>query len=174
MPVKAASRKAAPRKAAKKSSAKKLPPPQKLSAPKRTVAIEGVGPAKAKRIAASEPVSPKTKPGKTKNPLAPERIAAILDALRKTYPNVVTALDHRNAFELTIATILSAQTTDVGVNKATPELFRLFPTPEALAKANPTAVEQLIKTTGFYRSKAKNIIGAARVLVDKFHGKAPE
>jgi endonuclease-3 len=75
---------------------------------------------------------------------------------------------------LTIATILSAQTTDVGVNKVTPELFRLFPTPEALAKANPTAVEQIIKTTGFYRSKAKNIIGAARVLVDKFHGKVPE
>ncbi len=114
------------------------------------------------------------KPGKTKNPLAPERIAAILDTLRKTYPNVVTALDHRNAFELTIATILSAQTTDVGVNKATPELFRLFPTPEALAKANPTAVEQLIKTTGFYRSKAKNIIGAARVLVEKFHGQVPK
>ena len=174
MPIKAASRKATPRKAAKKSTAKKLAPPQKLSATQRKAAIEGIDPAKAKKIAASEPVAPKVRPGKTKNPLAPERIAAILDALRKTYPNVVTALDHRNAFELTIATILSAQTTDVGVNKATPELFRLYPTPEALAKANPTAVEQLIKTTGFYRSKAKNIIGAARVLVDKFHGKVPE
>ena len=174
MPIKAASRKATSRKAAKKKSAKKLPPPQKLSATQRKAAIEGIDPAKAKKIAASEPVAPKVRPGKTKNPLAPERIAAILDALRETYPNVVTALDHRNAFELTIATILSAQTTDVGVNKATPELFRLYPTPEALAKANPTAVEQLIKTTGFYRSKAKNIIGAARVLVDKFHGKVPE
>ena len=169
MPVKAASRKAA-----KKSTAKKLPLPQKLSAAKRKAAIKGVDPAKAKKIAAREPVAPKVRPGKTKNPLAPGRIAAILDALRKTYPNVVCALNHRNAFELTIATILSAQTTDVGVNKATPELFRLFPTPEALANANPTAVEQLIKTTGFYRSKAKNIIGAARVLVDKFHGKVPE
>lgn len=174
MPVKAASRKATPRKAAKKSSAKILPPPQVLSVATRKAAIEGVDPAKAKKIAASEPVSPKAKPGKTKNPLAPERIAAILDALRKTYPNVVCALNHRNAFELTIATILSAQTTDVGVNKVTPELFRLFPTPEALAKANPAAVEQIIKTTGFYRSKAKNIIGAARVLVEKFHGRVPE
>jgi endonuclease-3 len=174
MPVKAASRKATPRKAAKKSTAKKLAPPQKLSATQRKAAIGGVDPAKAKKIAASEPVAPKVRPGKTKIPLAPERIAAILDALRKTYPNVVTALDHRNAFELTIATILSAQTTDVGVNKATPELFRLYPTPEALAKANPTAVEQLIKTTGFYRSKAKNIIGAARVLVEKFHGQVPK
>ena len=159
---------------ASRKTTKRLPPPQKLSSPVRKAAVEGVTPAKAKKIAASEPVSPKTKPGKTKKPLAPERIAAILDALRKTYPNVVTALDHRNAFELTIATILSAQTTDVGVNKATPELFRHFPTPEALAKANPTAVEQLIKTTGFYRTKAKNIIGAARVLVEKFQGKVPE
>jgi endonuclease-3 len=174
MPVKAVARKATPRKASKKSTAKKLPPPQKLSTAKRKIAIEGIDPAKAKKIAASEPISPKAKPGKTRNPLAPERVAAILDALRKTYPNVVCALNHRNAFELTIATILSAQTTDVGVNKVTPELFRLFPTPEALAKANPTAVEQIIKTTGFYRSKAKNIIGAARVLVDKFHGKVPE
>jgi endonuclease-3 len=174
MPVKAVARKATPRKASKKSTAKKLPPPQKLSTAKRKIAIEGIDPAKAKKIAASEPISPKAKPGKTRNPLAPERVAAILDALRKTYPNVVCALNHRNAFELTVATILSAQTTDVGVNKVTPELFRLFPTPEALAKANPTAVEQIIKTTGFYRSKAKNIIGAARVLVDKFHGKVPE
>lgn len=166
--------KSAPSPAAKKSTVKALPPPQALSPTQRAVAIKGVPPAKAKKIAAREPISPKLKPGKTKNPLAPERVAAILDALRKTYPNVVCALNHRNAFELTIATILSAQTTDVGVNKATPELFRQFPTPEALAKANPTAVEQLIKTTGFYRNKAKNIIGAARVLVEKFHGKVPE
>jgi endonuclease-3 len=166
--------KATKKSAAKTSKTKKLPPPQKLSPAKRAAAIQGVSPARAKKIAAKEPISPKVKPGKTKNPLAPERVAAILDALKKTYPNVVCALNHHNAFELTIATILSAQTTDVGVNKATPELFRLFPTPEALAKANPTAVEQLIKSTGFYRSKAKNIIGAARVLVDKFHGKVPE
>jgi endonuclease-3 len=174
MSAKVASRKAPPQKATKKTAAKTLPAPQKLSAAKRKAAIEGVDPAKAKKIAASEPVAPTVKPGKTKNPLAPERIAAILDALRKTYPNVVTALDHRNAFELTIATILSAQTTDVGVNKVTPELFRLYPIPEALAKANPTAVEHIIKTTGFYRSKTKSIIGAARVLVEKFHGKVPE
>jgi endonuclease-3 len=159
---------------AKKSTAKKLPPPQKLSPAQREAAVKGVDPAKARKIAVSEPIAAKLKLGKTKKPLAPERIAAILNALRKTYPNVVCALNHRNAFELTIATILSAQTTDVGVNKATPELFRLFPTPEALAKANPTAVEQLIKSTGFFRSKTKSILGAARVLVEKFHGKVPE
>ncbi len=165
------------KKAAKKSAAKKhspLTPPQKLSPAKLKLAIEGVPPARAKSIAVSEPTSPKSKPGKTKKPLAPDRIAAILDALARTYPGVVCALTHRNAFELTIATILSAQTTDVGVNKATPELFRLFPTPKALAAAPTDQVEQLIKTTGFFRSKAKNIQGAARTLVDRFHGQVPQ
>jgi len=157
-----------------RKTAKKLTPPQNLSPSKRAAAIEGVPPARAKKIAAREPISPKLKPGKTKNPLAPERIRAILDALRATYPNVVCALNHRNAFELTIATILSAQTTDVRVNMVTPELFAQFPTPNALAVANPTAVEQLIKSTGFFRNKAKSIIGASRVLIEKFHGKVPE
>ncbi|MEO6922648.1 MAG: endonuclease III [Bryocella sp.] len=157
----------------KRKPAKALPP-QKLSATIRTTAIEGVPASKAKKIAAKEPISSKKKSGKTAKPLAPERIAAILDALRKTYPNVVCALYHHNAFELTIATILSAQTTDVGVNKATPELFRMFPTPKALAAAPTAVVEQLIKTTGFYRAKAKNIQGAARVLIEKFHGEVPK
>lgn len=129
--------------------------------------------AAARAIAATEPVAPKKKPGKTKRPLAPERIEAILDVLQKTYPTAVCALTHRNAFELTIATILSAQTTDVGVNKATPELFRLYPTPKRLAEAPTAEVEQLIKTTGFFRSKAKNIQGAARVLVERFGGEVP-
>jgi endonuclease-3 len=156
----------------KKSKA--LSPPQKLSAARRKAAVEGVSQDKARKIAASEPVAKKVKPGKTKNPLAPDRIAAILDALRKTYPNVVCALIHHNAFELTIATILSAQTTDVGVNKATPELFRMYPTPKALAEAPTAQVEILIKSTGFYRAKARNIQGAARVLVEKFNSKVPE
>jgi len=116
----------------------------------------------------------KPKHKKTPKPLAPERVAAILAALRKAYPNVVCALTHRNAFELTIATILSAQTTDVGVNKATPALFKAFPTPKALASASLAEIEPLIRTTGFYRAKAKNIQGAARVLAEKFHGKVPQ
>ncbi|HEY5331500.1 MAG TPA: endonuclease III [Acidobacteriaceae bacterium] len=151
-----------------------LKPPQRLPAAKRGLAVKGVSPARAQAIAAKEPVAPKVKRGKTAKPLAPARIAAILDALRKTYPNVVCALVHHNAFELTIATILSAQTTDVGVNKATPELFRMYPTPKALASASLTEIEPLIKTTGFYRAKAKNIQGAARVLVEKFGGKVPQ
>ena len=157
-----------------KPTGKALTPPQKLAPKARDAALKGVSATKARTIAAKEPVAPKAKKGKTAKPLAPERVAAILDALRKTYPNVVCALTHRNAFELTIATILSAQTTDVGVNKATPELFRLFPTPKALAAAPVDDVERLIKTTGFYRSKAKNIQGAARVLVEKFGGEVPQ
>jgi endonuclease-3 len=118
--------------------------------------------------------APAPKRKKTVKPLAPERVTAILDALRKAYPNVVCALTHRNAFELTIATILSAQTTDVGVNKATPELFKMYPTPQKLAEAPLPELERIIHTTGFYRAKAKNIKGAAQVLVDKFGGKVPE
>ena len=153
---------------------KALIPPQKLKSVARKAAVEGVAAKKARAIAAKEPVAAKVKRGKTAKPLAPERVKAILDALRKTYPNVVCALTHKNAFELTIATILSAQTTDVGVNKATPELFRMYPTPQKLADAPILEIERLIKTTGFYRAKAKNIQGAARVLVERFGGKVPE
>lgn len=160
--------------ATKKAKTKALPSAQRLKPAARKVAIEGVTPAKARKIAAEEPVAPKAKRGKTAKPLAPERVAAILDALRKTYPNVVCALTHRNAFELTIATALSAQTTDVTVNKVTPELFQMFPTPKALAGAPLLEIERIIHTTGFYRAKAKNIKGAAQVLVEKFNSKVPK
>jgi endonuclease III len=130
--------------------------------------------AKARTIAASEPVAAKKKAGKTRNPLAPERIAAILDALRKTYPGVVCALHHRSAWELTVATILSAQCTDVRVNLVTPALFKAFPTPKAMAAASLPELEELIRTTGFFRNKAKSIQGAARIVVDEFGGKVPQ
>jgi endonuclease III len=159
---------------AKTKTAKKLTPPQKLKPAARKAAIEGVPAAKVRSIASKEPIARKAKGGKTANPMAPERVKAILDALRKTYPNVVCALTHHNAFELTIATILSAQTTDVGVNKVTPELFRMYPTPKKLAEASLAEIERIIRTTGFYRAKAKNIQGAARVLVGRFGGKVPE
>lgn len=140
-------------------------------------------PAKARAIAASEPVAPKAaggtasrrgKRGGTAKPLAPERIGAILDALRKAYPDAVCALNHRNAWELTVATILSAQSTDAGVNLATPELFRQYPTPQALAQANPAVIEELIRRTGFFRNKTKSIIGAARVVTERFGGEVPQ
>jgi len=110
----------------------------------------------------------------TKSPLDPARIAAILDALRKTYPGVVCALHHRSAWELAVATILSAQCTDVRVNLVTPALFKAFPTPKAMAAASLPELEELIRTTGFFRNKAKSIQGAARVVVEKFGGKVPQ
>ena len=139
-------------------------------------------PTKARAIAAAEPAAAKSaaqsgrgqRRAGTKKPLAPERLAAILDALRKAYPDAVCALLHRTAWELTVATILSAQSTDAGVNLATPELFRLYPTPKALAEANPAAVEELIHRTGFYRAKTRSIMGAARVVTERFSGEIPQ
>ena len=130
------------------------------------------GPA-ARAIAASEPVFPRTRDGRTRKPLEPTRVAAILDGLHKAYPKAVCALNHRNAWELMVATILSAQCTDARVNLTTPELFRQFPTPQTMAAASPAVVEELIKPTGFFRNKTKSIIGAGRVVTEEFHGEVP-
>ena len=106
--------------------------------------------------------------------LAPDRIAAILKALDEAYPNVECALTHRSPWELLVATILSAQCTDVRVNMVTPELFRRFPTPQAMAKATLPELEELIRTTGFFRNKAKSIQGAARKIIGDFKGNVPQ
>jgi len=129
---------------------------------------------KAREIAASEPVFHRLKDGRTKKPRQPERIAAILDALAKTYPGVVCALNHASAWELTVATILSAQCTDVRVNMVTPALFKAYPTPKAMAAASLPELEELIRTTGFFRNKAKSIKGAAATVVSEFGGKVPQ
>lgn len=105
--------------------------------------------------------------------LAPERVAAILRALDEAYPNAVCALNHKTPWELLVATILSAQCTDVRVNMVTPELFRRFPTPEAMVKAPIPELEDLIRTTGFFRNKAKSIKGAAQAIVDRFGSEVP-
>ncbi len=115
--------------------------------------------------------------GKTqsaRNALAPERIAAILKALDEAYPDAVCALHHRSPWELLVATILSAQCTDVRVNMVTPELFKRFPTPAAMAKAPLPELEDLIRTTGFFHNKAKSIQGAAKTITGQFGGKVPE
>jgi endonuclease-3 len=108
------------------------------------------------------------------DPVAPERVAAILAALRKQYPDVRCALHHQNAWQLLVATILSAQCTDVRVNMVTPELFRQYPTPAALAKVEPEAIEPLIMSTGFFHNKAKSIVGAARKVSEEFKGEVPQ
>jgi endonuclease-3 len=118
------------------------------------------------------------KPAAKKQPqrgdLAPDRVTAILKALDEAYPDAVCALTHRTPWELLVATILSAQCTDVRVNLVTPELFRRFPTPQKMAKASLPELEELIRTTGFYRNKAKSIQGAARKIVADFAGQVPQ
>jgi endonuclease-3 len=106
--------------------------------------------------------------------LAPERIAELLRRLRAAYPNAECALLHTNAWELLVATILSAQCTDARVNMVTPSLFRKFPSPAAFAQASLPAIEEEIRSTGFYHNKAKSISGAARRLVSEFGGKVPQ
>jgi endonuclease-3 len=106
--------------------------------------------------------------------LAPERIAAILNGLDEAYPEVECALKHSTPWELLVATILSAQCTDVRVNMVTPELFLRFPTPKALAAAPLDRIEEIIRTTGFFRNKAKSIRGAARKVVAEFGGQVPQ
>ena len=103
-----------------------------------------------------------------------ERLAPIYaERLEKAYGDPHAALHFRNAYQLLIAVILSAQTTDVGVNKATPALFERFPTPSDLAEADQLEVEEYVRTLGFYHQKSKNIIATARCLVAEFGGEVP-
>jgi endonuclease III len=104
----------------------------------------------------------------------PARVRAILKGLDQAYPQASCELKHENPFQLLISTILSAQCTDAVVNQVTKTLFKKYPTPEALAYANPTEVEQDIRPTGFFRNKTKSIMGASKKIVEDFHGKVPQ
>ena len=126
----------------------------------------------AKKLAAKKPAAKKPA-AKKKGAAELARITQVLDLLDQLYPDSHCELDFHNPFELMVAVILSAQCTDDRVNLITPELFRRYPTPQALAKSDQTEVEQLIYSTGFYRNKAKNIRAAAQKLVDKFAGHVP-
>ncbi len=103
-----------------------------------------------------------------------DRAHAIMDGLAELYPEVGTHLAFSNPFNLLIAVILSAQTTDAGVNKVTPVLFEAYPTPEALASADASDVERIIHPTGFFRHKTMLIMGAARMLVAEYGGQVPD
>lgn len=105
---------------------------------------------------------------------ATERLMPLIQRLQEAYPDAECALHHRNAFELLVATILSAQCTDERVNKVTPALFARFPTPEAMAGADREELETLIRSTGFYHNKAKNIQGAAQRIVSAYGGVVPQ
>ncbi len=116
----------------------------------------------------------RTRSTKGYNPLAPERVSEILKRLDHTYPDVTCALTHSSAWELLVATILSAQSTDVNVNRVTPELFRKYPTVVAFAALTPEQLEPDVRSTGFFRNKSKSVVGAAKKIVADFSGKVPD
>ena len=122
----------------------------------------------AAKKAAKKVVPPRPAPKRTAPPVE------TLDRLHAIHPDAHCELDHANAFQLLCATVLSAQTTDVNVNKATPKLFARYPDAKALAKAEPLDVEPLVATLGFFRQKAKSLVGLARALVEKHGGNVPQ
>jgi endonuclease-3 len=107
-------------------------------------------------------------------PPDPARVRSLLDGLEELYPDVDCELDRENPFQLLCATILSAQCTDERVNQVTPELFRRYPTPEIMAKAPLPKLETIIRSTGFFRQKAKSLKGSAAALVAQHGGTIPK
>lgn len=104
----------------------------------------------------------------------PERAREIYDRLVEHYPDAHCALDFKTPYQLLVATILSAQCTDKRVNMVTPSLFKRYRTPAAMADADPAELEEMIKSTGFYRNKSKSLLGMSRALVERHHGKVPQ
>src|SRR5579871_6516668 len=137
------------------------------SAPKREAKGAALpGSAKPKKLMAGG--------AKGYNPTAPERVTEILKRLNDLYPDVTCALTHASAWELLVATILSAQSTDVNVNRVTPELFKKYPTVAAFAALTPEQLEPDVRSTGFFRNKSKSVVGAAKKLVAEFGGEVPD
>ncbi|MFJ8194627.1 endonuclease III [Streptomyces sp. NPDC096094] len=172
----ASARKAAPAKTApgkKAASGGKSAAPVKKQAPakkpavapkKATAAVKGVAPAKT--------VAPTTPRGESRTALV-RRARRIDRELAEVYPYAHPELDFENPFQLVVATVLSAQTTDLRVNQTTPALFAKYPTPEDLAAADPEEVEEILRPTGFFRAKTKSVIGLSKVLAEDFGGEVP-
>ena len=143
--------------------------------PPRTKSAKGNARPKSKiqnpKSARSAP--PKSRSQNRKSYTSPERLQKIFAALDTLFPQAECALRHENAFQLLVATILSAQCTDERVNKVTPELFRKFPAPRDFVALPQEELEREIHSTGFFRNKAKSIIGAATRIVQDFHGEVP-
>jgi len=127
----------------------------------------------ARKTAPPKPRSEKSHAAKSYDPTSPARITEILKRLDDRYPNVKCALHHNSAWELLVATILSAQCTDVRVNMVTPILFKKYPTPAHFANLQPEELEPDIRSTGFFRNKSKSVVGAARKIISDFGGEVP-
>ncbi|MFE2702318.1 endonuclease III [Streptomyces mirabilis] len=160
---------------AKKATAtiKKAAAASKKAAPAKTAASKKAAPAKT--------VAKKAAPAKTvaKKAIVESHAALVRRARRinrelaEVYPYAHPELDFENPFQLVIATVLSAQTTDLRVNQTTPGLFAKYPTPEDLAAANPEEVEEILRPTGFFRAKTKSVIGLSKALAEDFGGEVP-
>ncbi|MFE0314697.1 endonuclease III [Streptomyces albogriseolus] len=157
-------KKAAPAKKASSAPLRKAPAPRKqVVAPKKATASVPAAPAKT---VAAHPQ------GESRTALV-RRARRINRELAEVYPYAHPELDFENPFQLVVATVLSAQTTDLRVNQTTPALFAKYPTPEDLAAANPEEVEEILRPTGFFRAKTKSVIGLSKALVEQFGGEVP-
>ncbi len=149
-------------------------PATKAGKATRAPAVGKPGITKAPKASTSQAQSRATsRAGKKSAATDPASVRKLLSRLTKAYPDAKCALLHSNAFQLLVATILSAQCTDERVNKVTPPLFRNHPTPKDFAALRPEVLEAEIHSTGFFRNKAKSILGAAQKIVNEFGGKVP-
>ncbi|WP_369260934.1 endonuclease III [Streptomyces sp. R35] len=196
-PVSAAAKNAAKKPAKKAKATAKKAAPAKVTTKKATpkvakAAVKTAAPAKAAKSAAPAKTAktaktakqakatkatktvPAAKPPRTESPTALVRRARRINReLAEVYPYAHPELDFENPFQLIVATVLSAQTTDLRVNQTTPALFAKYPTPEDLAEANPEEVEEILRPTGFFRAKTRSVIGLSKALRDDFGGEVP-
>jgi endonuclease III len=154
-----------------KGAPSKIVPASKRAPAKNVAARTNV---KIKVKKGSKAGAPKKKSASGYDPLAPERVHQIIAGLDRMYPNVTSALTYRSAWELLVATILSAQSTDARVNMVTPELFKKYPTVQDFAALEPEQLQPDIYSTGFFRNKSKSVVGAARKVVADFGGNVPQ
>jgi len=142
----------------------------------RTAAAKKAAPPARKPSAAAKKAAPSTQkpPAGKARKVSPDEARAVFATLRKHHADAHCELTHGSPFELIVATVLSAQSTDVMVNQVTPELFRRWPTPEKLAAANPADVEKAIGRLGFFRQKTKSIVGLSKRLVEEHGGQVPK
>jgi endonuclease-3 len=156
----------------KRASAKKAAPVRKSAAVKKATVVPKKAAAPVKKASAAKTVAAKSPRNESRTALV-RRARRINRELAEVFPYAHPELDFENPFQLIVATVLSAQTTDLRVNQTTPALFAKYPTPEDLAAANPEEVEEILRPTGFFRAKTKSVIGLSKALVENFGGEVP-
>ncbi|MFJ2736201.1 MULTISPECIES: endonuclease III [unclassified Streptomyces] len=156
----------------KAPSARSAAPVGKAVAPKKVTVAPKKATAAVKKAAPAKTLAPKPPKNESRTALV-RRARRINRELAEVYPYAHPELDFENPFQLLVATVLSAQTTDLRVNQTTPGLFARYPTPEDLAAANPEEVEEILRPTGFFRAKTKSVIGLSKALAEEFGGEVP-